>query len=110
MPESSFLVAAAQLTSTEDRAKNLDTALRLIGEAADLGARLVALPENFSFMGPEPDRLAQAETLDGPTLSAVRELARHRKIHVVAGSFSERTADPRRTANTSALVADDGAI
>ncbi|MGC4000833.1 MAG: carbon-nitrogen hydrolase family protein [Anaeromyxobacter sp.] len=110
MARDTFLVAAAQLTSTEDRKRNLDTAVRLIGEAADLGAQLVALPENFSYMGPEPERLAGAEALEGPTLSAVREVARRRKVLVVAGSFSERTQDPRRTANTCALVGDDGEL
>jgi hypothetical protein len=34
------------MTSTADRGRNLDTALRLVGEAADLGARLVDLEIN----------------------------------------------------------------
>ncbi|HTN50866.1 MAG TPA: carbon-nitrogen hydrolase family protein [Anaeromyxobacter sp.] len=110
MPVSSYLVGAVQMTSTADRARNLDTALRLVGEAADLGAKLVGLPENFSFMGPEEARLATAETLEGPTLGAVRELARRRGIFVLAGSIAEKVDVPRKTANTSVLVADDGSI
>jgi predicted amidohydrolase len=105
-----YLVAAAQMTSTADRARNVDTALRLVGEAADLGAKLVGLPENFAFMGPEEQRLAGAETLEGPTLSALREVAARRRIFVVAGSIAERVADPKKTANTSVLIADDGSI
>jgi len=110
MALNTYLVAAAQMTSTADRARNLDAALRLVNEAADLGAKLVGLPENFAFMGPEEQRLAGAETLDGPTLSAVREVAARRRIFVVAGSIAEKVADPRKTANTSALIADDGSI
>jgi predicted amidohydrolase len=110
MAPSSFLVAAAQMTSTGDRARNLETALRLVNEAADLGARLVGLPENFSYMGRDEERIAGAETLEGPTLSAIRDVARKRGIHVVAGSFPERVAAPGKTANTSVLVTDDGAI
>lgn len=110
MALSSYLVAAAQMTSTADRARNLDTALRLVNEAADLGARLVGLPENFAYMGPEEQRLAGAETLEGPTLAAVREVAARRRIFVVAGSIAEKVPDPRKTANTSVLVADDGSI
>ncbi len=110
MSTADHLVGVVQLTSTDDRARNLDTALRLAGEAADLGAKLVGLPENFAFMGPEEARLAGAETLEGPSLSAVRELAARRRIHVLAGSIAERTDDPRRTANTSALVGDDGSL
>jgi predicted amidohydrolase len=110
MPPSSYLMGAVQMTSTADRARNVDTALRLVNEAADLGAKLVALPENFSYMGPEEGRLASAETLEGPTLGALRELARQRGIFVVAGSIPEQSPKPKMTANTSAVIADDGSI
>jgi predicted amidohydrolase len=110
MEHASYLIAAVQMNSTEDRSRNLDAAMRLLNEAADLGARLIALPENFAYMGPEGGRLAGAETLEGPTISAVRDLARRRKVFVVAGSISEKIDDPRRTANTSALIADDGSV
>jgi deaminated glutathione amidase len=106
----SYLVGVVQMTSSEDRARNLATALRLVEEAAELGAKLVGLPENFAYMGPEEGRLAGAETLEGPSLTALRELARRRRIHILAGSIAERTDDPRRTSNTSALLSDDGQI
>jgi predicted amidohydrolase len=106
----SFLVGAVQMTSTADRARNLDTALRLVSEAADLGAKLVGLPENFAFMGRDEDRIAGAETLEGPTLAAVRDLARRRGIFVLAGSIAEKVDAPGKTANTSVLVGDDGSI
>jgi deaminated glutathione amidase len=110
MPISAYLLGAVQMTSTADRTRNLDTALRLVNEAADLGAKLVGLPENFAYMGPEDERLAGAETLEGPTLSALREVARWRAIHVLAGSIAEKVDVPKKTANTSALIADDGSI
>src|SRR5689334_17743585 len=100
MALSNFLVGAVQMTSTADRARNLATALRLVNEAADLGAKLVGLPENFSFMGRDEERIAGAETLEGPTLSALRELARRRGVHVLAGSIAERVEAPGKTANT----------
>jgi len=105
-----YLLAAVQMTSTEDRARNRDAAVRLLEEAAGLGAKLVGLPENFPYMGPEEGRLAGAETLDGPSISTVREVARRRRIFVLAGSIHEKTEDPRRTGNTSVLVGDDGSI
>ena len=110
MPLSSFLVGAVQMTSSADRAKNLDTALRLVNEAADLGARLVGLPENFSFMGRDEDRIGGAETLEGSTVAALRDLARRRGIYVLAGSIAEKVDVPGKTANTSVLIGDDGAI
>jgi predicted amidohydrolase len=110
MPERKFLVAAAQMTSGADRARNLDTAVRLVNPAADLGARFVGLPENFGYMGPEPERIAGAEDVLGPTVSALREVARARRIYVLAGSIAERVDAPGKTANTSVLVADDGSV
>src|SRR5512146_3224956 len=110
MALSNPLVAAAQMTSTSDRQRNLDTAVRLIGEAADLGAKLVGLPENFSFMGRDEERIAGAETVEGPTISALREVARRRGVHVIAGSFPEKVDAPGKTGNTSVLIGDDGRI
>ncbi len=110
MASPSYLVGAVQMTSTADRARNLDTALRLVNEAADLGARFVGLPENFAFMGPEQDRLAGAETVEGPTVSALRELARRRGIQILAGSIAEKVEVPGKSANTSVLVGSDGGV
>lgn len=110
MAPPAYLLGAVQMTSTADRPRNMDTALRLVSEAADLGARLIGLPENFAYMGPEEQRLAGAETLEGPTVSALRELARQRKVYVLAGSITEKVDHPRKTANTSVLIADDGSV
>jgi predicted amidohydrolase len=110
MSETHYLVAAAQMTSGADRARNLATAARLVNEAADLGARFVGLPENFGYMGPEQERIAGAESVEGPTISALREVARARRVFVLAGSIAERVDAPGKTANTSVLVADDGSI
>ncbi|HEY6098512.1 MAG TPA: nitrilase-related carbon-nitrogen hydrolase, partial [Anaeromyxobacter sp.] len=110
MPPSAYLMGAVQMTSTADRARNVETALRLVNEAADLGAKLVALPENFSYMGPEEGRLASAETLEGPTLGALGEVAKRRGLFIVAGSIPETSTNPRMTANTSAVIADDGSV
>jgi predicted amidohydrolase len=98
------------MTSTADRVRNLATAIRLLNEAADLGAKLVGLPENFSFMGRDEERIATAESLEGPTLAAVREVARSRRIWIVAGSVAENVGLSDKTANTSVLVAEDGSI
>jgi deaminated glutathione amidase len=110
MTAAAHLLGAVQMTSTADRARNLDTAIRLVNEAADLGARFVGLPENFAFMGPEDARLAGAETLEGPSLSALRDVARRRNLFVLAGSIAERVDAPKKTANTSALIGDDGSL
>ncbi|ALG68468.1 carbon-nitrogen hydrolase family protein [Beggiatoa leptomitoformis] len=44
-------IAALQMISTTDVNTNLQEAARLIAQAADQGAELVSLPENFALMG-----------------------------------------------------------
>ena len=43
--------ATVQMTSTTDWESNLKRAEQYVEQAADAGARLIALPENFAFLG-----------------------------------------------------------
>ena len=45
---SAVVVAAVQMCSVDDVATNLDVAERLLHEAAERGATLAVLPENFA--------------------------------------------------------------
>jgi predicted amidohydrolase len=103
-------VAAVQLTSTPDRARNLDAAGRLIDGAADAGAQLVALPELFNGWGSAAELRAGAEPLDGPTMEWIRTRAAEHGIWLLAGSIVERVAGSDRCHNTSCLVGPDGAL
>ncbi len=106
----SLLAAVVQLTSGADRAHNLAQALGLVDRAAAHGAQLVALPENVDFMGPEAEKLAGAEALDGPTFGAYAAKAKERGIFLLAGTIAERASTPGRARNTSALFGPDGAL
>lgn len=102
-------IAAAQMTSGADKAQNLEVATRLVRRAAEHGCAFVGLPENFSWMGPEPERPSAAEPLDGPTLSRMAELARTHRIALLAGSVLEPAREPGMLHNTSVLFGPDGA-
>ncbi|HWV39861.1 MAG TPA: carbon-nitrogen hydrolase family protein [Vulgatibacter sp.] len=102
-----FVAAAVQLETRDDREANLREALALVDAACDRGARLVALPENVDFMGPEAQKVAGAEALDGPTFRAFADKARERSCWLLAGSIAER-AGPGRIHNTSVLYGPDG--
>jgi deaminated glutathione amidase len=102
-------VAAIQTTAGADRDANLAAAEELVAQAADLGATLIVLPEYFSVAGTPAVLRARAETLNGPTVAWARALASHLGIHLVAGSFPERTgAADDRLSNTSCLLGPDG--
>jgi predicted amidohydrolase len=102
------LIAAAQMVSTADKGQNLEAATRLVRRAAGLGARLVGLPENFSWMGPEEERPGAAETLEGPTLGHMARLARELGVTLLAGSILEAGAPGGRLYNTSVLFGPEG--
>lgn len=97
------LIAAVQMTSTSDKTHNLRTAEALVRKAASLGAKLVGLPENFAWMGPDAEREAASETLEGPTLTKMAALARELQITLLAGSILERSAPGGRFFNSSTL-------
>jgi deaminated glutathione amidase len=103
-------VAAVQLTSTPDKARNLKVADELVLGAADAGAELVALPELFNCWGSARELREAAEPLDGPTITWARELAARRGIWLLAGSITERVEGSERHRNTSCLISPDGAI
>ena len=100
-------VAAIQMVTCADVARNLTAAERLLGEARELGAVVAALPENFAFMGhDEADKLAVAEDdAGGPIQSHVSSLARTLGLWVVAGTIPLRVADEPRVA-AACLVYD----
>jgi deaminated glutathione amidase len=100
-------VAAVQLNSTNDKARNLAAAERLVRAAAADGAELVALPEKWNLLAGGEELLAGAEALDGPSLSAARGWARTLGIHLLAGSIAERD-DGEKAFNTSVLIGPDG--
>jgi deaminated glutathione amidase len=101
---------AVQLNSTEDTERNLATADRLVREAVERGAELVALPEKWSVRGRSAQMAAAAETLDGPAISWARSIARELKIDLIAGSIVERVPGRRKTSNTSAHIGPDGEL
>jgi len=99
--------AVVQLNSTNEKAKNLGTAERLVRAAAADGAELIALPEKWNLLAGGEELLAGAEPLDGPTLSAARSWARELGIYLLAGSIAEQGSG-QKAFNTSVLIGADG--
>jgi deaminated glutathione amidase len=103
------LAAAIQMTTSSDKAANLDRAEALIRLAAARSARLVALPEVFNWRGKRPEEAAAAESLEGATLTLMGGLARELEIFLLAGSITEHVPEQTRRYNTSVLFGPDGA-
>jgi deaminated glutathione amidase len=99
---------AVQLNSTDDTERNLQTADRLVREAAAAGAELVVLPEKWTALGGGEVLAAGAQALDGPAMTWAASIAAELGIDLVAGSFSERVQGAEKLSNTSVHFGRDG--
>jgi predicted amidohydrolase len=109
-PPSVLRVAAVQMASSPQTGSNLETAGRLIAEAADAGAQLVGLPEYFSIFGErETDKVACREAEgQGPVQTFLSETAARHRIWLVGGSVPLATPKPARVANACLVFGPDG--
>lgn len=111
---SCYLAAAVQMSSTSDAEANLRQAEDLIRRAAGYGARFVGTPENTNYLGPHDEKARLAEPLDveaGTTCRWCSRLAAELGIHLLLGSFNERSPEhPSRCYNTSVLFGPDGTV
>jgi deaminated glutathione amidase len=101
-------VAAVQMNSGNDAPENRRVAGELLQRAADQGARIAVLPENFSIMaGRDEERRAVAEVDGaGPVQDFLARVAQQLRMWIVAGTTPlRRTGSDYRLA-TACLVYD----
>ncbi len=105
---STLKVAVVQMNSGDDKGANIDAARDGIDRAAATGARLVALPEVWTYLGPVSGNAGAAETIPGPLTDELAERAREHGIFLHIGSFFERVEREQRLYNTSVVFGPDG--
>lgn len=107
---SAMRVAAIQMVSAPDLHENLETAGQLIQTAAQSGAKLVALPEYFCFMGrQDTDKLAIKEADGaGPIQEFLARTAQRHGIWLVGGTLPMASPEPQRVFNTTMVFGPDG--
>ncbi|MEB3282817.1 MAG: carbon-nitrogen hydrolase family protein [Lyngbya sp.] len=103
----SYLAAAIQMTSLPKLEKNLAEAVELIDLAVRRGAELVCLPENFSFMGEEQEKLAQAHEIAEQTQKFLKTTAQRFQVTLLAGGFPVPT-ESGKVYNTAVLIDPSG--
>ncbi len=106
-----FKVAAVQMRSGVDVARNVAAASALVRQAAAAGAQYVLTPEMTTILDRDRDRLlaAIAPEESDPSLAAFRALARELAIHLHIGSMAVKLPGDG-VANRSFLIAPDGEI
>ena len=105
-----FTAAAIQMVSSASLQDNLAEAGRLVGLAAERGARFAALPEYFCLMGKrETDKLAIAENPgEGIIQDCLAGLARQHNIWLSSGSIPLVSPDSGRVFNTQLIYDPSG--
>jgi predicted amidohydrolase len=103
-----YLAAAIQMTSTPDLEKNLSEAEELIDLAVRRGAELVCLPENFSFLGTDAEKIANASQIADKSEKFLKKMAQRFQITILGGGFPVPMSTDKFY-NTALLIDPNGA-
>lgn len=105
-------VAAIQMASGPNVGSNLTEASRLMSRAADAGAGLVVLPENFAIMGlHDADKLKVREQEgSGQIQDFLAEQADKHDIWVVGGTIPIAASDDKHVWAACQLYSDTGEV
>jgi len=107
-----FTVALIQMAMTLEPQENLERGMARVEEAAGLGAQLICLPELFRSryfcQREDPALFDLAEPVPGPTTEALSNVAREKRVVVIAPVFERRA--PGVFHNSAAVIDADGEL
>ena len=88
-------VSIGQMCATDSIEANIKYIESMVSKAADIGSRMLFLPENAIFMGRSPtESIAMAESIGDPNgiiHSRIARLAKENDMWISIGGFQERT-------------------
>lgn len=98
----SIKIAAIQMVSSISPEINMQHAHKLVGEAAEQGAKIILLPEYWSILGRrDTDKLAYAEEPGvGPLQDFMSNLAREYGVCLIGGTIPLISSEPGKVLNT----------
>lgn len=102
-------IAAIQLNSQPDLNTNLEMCKNSINDAAAKGADLVALPENFAYMGNEWEKYLKGDRISDAVHKHLPKWSKEAGVYIMAGGFPVR-ADSGKVYNRSMISDPDGNI
>jgi deaminated glutathione amidase len=103
-------IALGQMLATKVKSENLELMRGMAKEAAAAGADLVVFPEaSMVWVEAGDSPASQAEPLDGPFVSGLREAARLNRVAVVAGVV-EAIPGSSKAYNTVVAIGSDGTL
>lgn len=102
-------VALIQTNPKEDVEINLREVEKYVTDASHNGASVVVLPEMFTYMGDESQRLKTANNLETGVFLKLQQLALKNNVYIVGGSHAESTGS-QHVFNTSTTFAPNGTL
>jgi deaminated glutathione amidase len=104
------MIAAIQMVSTADVDANLESARRLIAQAAGAGATLVSLPEYFCLIGTvDKDRIRIGEPDHAGPIQAMLAAAAHESnVWLIGGTLPISSPGSARVRNACCVFAPTG--
>jgi predicted amidohydrolase len=102
-------IGIGQLNTQDDLKKNIEAIEKAVVECTDQGAQLVVFPECSTYLSQNGAR-EHAETLQGPIIGKLSQLARKYNVYIHNGSFIEKREGYEKLFNTSVLIDNEGNI
>ena len=101
-------IALLQMSSQNSLHENFKSCEKLATQAKADGAEWVLLPENFSFLGNEDEKIKHAAQIEFETKSFLKTLSSDLGIWVLGGGFAVQSPETQKVFNQSALVNPNG--
>jgi N-carbamoylputrescine amidase len=107
-----FTIGLIQESASDDRAVNVQNAIKRVREAAERGARIICLQELFNApyfcKAQRTDRFDLAESIPGPVTDAMGRLAAELEVVLIVPIFERQAAGVYR--NSAAIIDADGSL
>src|SRR5699024_12456304 len=104
MLSTSYRAAAVQMNSGTDVDNNLKQARQLIKQAAEEGAKVIGLPENFAFLGGLSMRIDQADNIAGKAKTFLEDCSSEFGIYLLGGSYPRPPGEGKVYTHTAFYV------
>jgi nitrilase len=106
------IIAAIQMTSSENLDTNLKTAATFLLQAAQQGAKIAVLPENFPIMTPNHEQRMQVKEKigAGKIQDFLTSQAKEHKLWIVAGTIPIAGQDEKKVRAACLVFNDQGNI
>lgn len=105
-----YLAAVVQLCSAEDVDHNVSMTETQIRRAADRGARLICVPENFAFLRTSPATAEVYISLEHEIVGRMKSLAAELGVDIILGSIPEPSTVGSKVHNTSVYIDSAGEV